>query len=269
MAIFQRGAADGLNIVIPFFEKRYYQLRPSIAIATPGTSNNQNTAIDLDGRFALHPQLQPLKALWDSRQLAIVDATGSPDPTRSHFDAQEFMECGTPGVKAEDGWLNRALPLVSTNASPMRAIAMGTQVPKALRGSRGAVAVDDLPKFQIGNPQSAAILESLYSSAGDAKLQAQGKGTFEAVRMIESIRQRPYTPANGAQYVGRVRPAAAAGGAPDQGRRGSRGGVRRHRRMGSPWQRERSAVEPAPRVRHVAGRVLRATWATGWRTSWW
>jgi len=202
VAIFQRGAADGLNIVIPFFEKRYYQLRPSIGIAAPGTSNNPNGAIDLDGRFALHPQLQPLKALWDSSQLAIVEATGSPDPTRSHFDAQEFMECGTPGVKAEDGWLNRALPLVSTNASPMRAIAMGTQVPKALRGSRGAVAVDDLPKFQIGNPQSAAILESLYSSAGDARLQAQGKGTFDAVRMIESIRQRPYTPANGAQYVG-------------------------------------------------------------------
>jgi uncharacterized protein (DUF1501 family) len=204
VAIFQRGAADGLNIVIPFFEKRYYQLRPSIGIAAPGTTSNnpQGGAIDLDGRFALHPQLQPLKALWDSGQLAIVEATGSPDPTRSHFDAQEFMECGTPGVKADDGWLNRCLPMVSANASPMRAIAMGTQVPKALRGSRGAVAVDDLPKFQIGNPQSAAILESLYSSAGDARLQAQGKGTFDAVRMIESIRQRPYTPANGAQYVG-------------------------------------------------------------------
>ncbi|HEX5107526.1 MAG TPA: DUF1501 domain-containing protein [Vicinamibacterales bacterium] len=202
VAIFQRGAADGLNIVVPFFEKRYYQLRPSIGIAAPGTSNAPNVSIDLDGRFALHPQLQPLKALWDSGQLAIVEATGSPDPSRSHFDAQEFMECGTPGVKSEDGWLNRALPLVSANASPMRAIAMGTQVPRALRGSRGAVAVDDLPKFQIGNPQSAAILESLYGSASDPRLRAQGKGTFEAVRMIESIRQRPYTPANGAQYAG-------------------------------------------------------------------
>ena len=96
VAIFQRGAADGLNIVVPFFEKRYYQLRPSIAVARP-SATTPNGAIDLDGRFALHPSLQPLKPLWDSGQLAIVHAAGSPDPSRSHFDAQEFMECGHAG----------------------------------------------------------------------------------------------------------------------------------------------------------------------------
>lgn len=212
VAVFQRGAADGLNIVIPFFEKRYYQIRPAIAIPSPSATSTLppgappgvigNTAIDLDGRFAFHPALQPLKALWDSGQLAIVEATGSPDPTRSHFDAQEYMESGTPGVKVEDGWLNRALSKESANASPMRAIAMGTQLPRALRGTRGAVAVDDLPKFQAGNPESAAILESLYTSSSDARLKRQGKGAFDAVRMIDAVRQRPYTPANGAQYVG-------------------------------------------------------------------
>ena len=89
VAIFQRGAADGLNVVVPFFEPRYYQVRPSIAIPQPGKPNG---GLDLDGRFALHPALQPLKAMWDSRQLAIVHSAGSHDPSRSHFDAQEFMD---------------------------------------------------------------------------------------------------------------------------------------------------------------------------------
>ena len=94
VAIFQRGAADGLNVVVPFADKRYYELRPTIGIPAP-SGQNGNTAIDLDGHFALNPALQPLKALWDKEQLAIVEATGSPDPTRSHFDAQAFMEVGT------------------------------------------------------------------------------------------------------------------------------------------------------------------------------
>src|ERR1700761_6271902 len=103
VVVFQRGAADGLNIVIPHGEPRYYQLRPAIAI-------QQNQLIDLDGFFGLHPVMAPLKPLFDQGHLAMVQATGSPDTTRSHFDAQDFMESGTPGVKATpDGWLNRAL----------------------------------------------------------------------------------------------------------------------------------------------------------------
>src|SRR6516165_6002356 len=109
IAIFQRGAADGLNMVVPFAEKAYYELRPSIGIPPPTGSNGPQPAIDLDGRFGLNPALQPLKTLWDQKILAIVEATGSPDPTRSHFDAQDYMESGTPGLK-RDGWLNRALP---------------------------------------------------------------------------------------------------------------------------------------------------------------
>jgi uncharacterized protein (DUF1501 family) len=198
VAIFQRGAADGLNVVVPFFEKLYYDLRPTIAVPEPGKNNG---AIDLDGRFGLHPSLQPLKSFWDSGQLAIVEATGSPDPTRSHFDAQDFMESGTSGKTTEDGWLNRALPPTGT-PSPLRAIAIGTQLPRTLRGSRAAVAVNNLEQFQVRNQSAARILESMYATTADAKLMASGKETFEAVQMIESIGRAPYTPANGAQYVG-------------------------------------------------------------------
>jgi uncharacterized protein (DUF1501 family) len=199
VVVFQRGAADGLNMVVPFLEKRYYDLRPSIAVPRPGATNG---GIDLDGRFALHPSLQPLKDLWDARALAIVHAAGSHDPTRSHFDAQDYMESGTPGVKVEDGWLNRSLPPASEAPSPMRAVAIGTQVPLTLRGSRGALAVDDVATFQVGQPEAASMLEQLYAATTDARLATQGKGTFDAVRSIESIRRRPYAPANGAQYVG-------------------------------------------------------------------
>jgi uncharacterized protein (DUF1501 family) len=200
VAVFQRGAADGLNMVVPFFEKRYYDVRPSIAVQMPG---RQNGAIDLDGRFGLHPSLQPLKPLWDSGQLAIVEATGSHDPTRSHFDAQEFMESGTPGVKdIGDGWLNRALTPIGPEASPVRAISVGAQLPRALQGDRGGVAVNNLQQFQVGNRDTAPLLERMYASTADVRLSVAGKRTFDAVRMIESINRRPYTPENGAQYVG-------------------------------------------------------------------
>ena len=198
IAIFQRGAADGLNIVVPHFEQAYYDMRPSIAVPPPGKPNG---AIDLDGRFGLHPSLQALKPLWDTRQLAIVHAAGSPDPSRSHFDAQDFMESGSPGRATEDGWLNRALA-PSHEISPLRAIAMGTQLPRTLRGTQSAVAVNNVDQFQVKNRDSAAILESMYATASDKRLASSGKETFEAVKMIEAINRNPYTPANGAQYTG-------------------------------------------------------------------
>jgi uncharacterized protein (DUF1501 family) len=222
LSVFQRGAADGLNIVVPFAEKRYYEIRPSIAIAPPKGiafpvasqaaslaaslanivgNNNTNLSIDLDGRFSLHPRLEALKPLWDSSQLAIVHAVGSPDSSRSHFDAQEFMESGMAGAKTEDGWLNRALP-ASKKATPLNAVAMGKALPKTLRGNRPAVAVDDLTKFQMVNKDAAPMFESMYASARDSELKAQGHDTFEAVRMIEAVLKQPYTPSGNAQYVG-------------------------------------------------------------------
>src|SRR3989304_4540021 len=110
MVVFQRGAADGLNIVVPFAEQNYYSVRPSIAIPAP-RRGGQDTAIDLDGFFGLPPSLAPLQPSFQKQQLAIVHAVGSPDSTRSHFDAQDYMESGTPGVKStDDGWLHRTLP---------------------------------------------------------------------------------------------------------------------------------------------------------------
>src|SRR3954466_11820889 len=107
IAIFQRGAVDGLSVVVPFGEREYYRARPSIAIPRPGGADG---AVDLDGSFGLNPRLAPLKPLWDRRELAVVHACGSPDATRSHFDAQDYMESATPGVKSTgDGWLNRYL----------------------------------------------------------------------------------------------------------------------------------------------------------------
>src|SRR5215471_1142219 len=227
VAIFQRGACDGLNVVVPFAEKRYYELRPTIGIPAPaggGASSitgggiaagrvgaavaapnivigpNGQSAIDLDGRFGLNPALQPLKSLWDKQQLAIVEAVGSPDPSRSHFDAQDYMESGTPGKSSGDGWLNRALPPPEPEPSPMRAIAMGSQLPRTLRGERSAVAVNDAKQFQIGNADEAAILENMYTTTPDSKLSRTGKDAFAAMKTIQALNKQSYTPSNGAQY---------------------------------------------------------------------
>jgi uncharacterized protein (DUF1501 family) len=189
VAIFQRGAADGLNVVVPYFEKTYYDLRPTIAVPAPGTK--PNSAIDLDGRFGLHPSLQLLKPFWDSRQLAIIHATGSPDGNRSHFEAQDAMESGMAGRTTEDGWLNRALAPVVDTTSPLRAIAMGAKMPRTLRGNRGGVAIGDLQQFQAKNSEVASIIEGMYASSPESPLIKQGKGAFDAIRMIESINRNP------------------------------------------------------------------------------
>jgi uncharacterized protein (DUF1501 family) len=201
VAIFQRGAADGLNMVVPFFERRYYDLRPTIAVAPPGKPNG---ALDLDGRFALHPALRPLKSFWDDGQLAIVEATGSPNPTRSHFDGQDLMESGSVGTTRDDGWLNRALPGLESGkpAPPLRAVSIGPQLPRTLRGPQPAVAVNNLEKFQARHQGTVGILENMYATAAEDPLVSAAKQTFDAIRMVESINRGPYTPANGAQYQG-------------------------------------------------------------------
>src|SRR5215472_4276698 len=145
VAIFQRGAADGLNVVVPHGERAYYDLRPTIAIPRPSSSQGEDAALDLDGFFGLHPSLAPLKPLFEQKRLAIVDAAGSPDPTRSHFDAQDYMESGTPGRKAtRDGWMTRALPKAQGPVSPVRAVSLGPLLPRALAGNNPAVAVQNI-----------------------------------------------------------------------------------------------------------------------------
>ena len=200
VAIFQRGAVDGLNVVVPHGEQRYYELRPTIAIPKP--NGTPDAAIDLDGFFGLHPSLAPLKPMYDSGHLAIVHAAGSPDPTRSHFDAQDFMESGTPGRKAtNDGWLNRALPpVIEGRPSPVRAVSLGAQLSRSLRGRNDAVAINNLNSFQVSDPREAATFESMYTNTPDKFLNGTGRETFEAVKLMQSIQKQSYTPANGARY---------------------------------------------------------------------
>jgi len=198
VAIFQRGAVDGLNMVVPFGEKRYYELRPNLAIPKP--DGTENSAIDLNGFFGLHPALAPLKPVYDAGHLAIVNAVGSPDPTRSHFDAQDYMESGTPGRKATvDGWLNRSLA-PQKNASPVRAVSLGTALPRAMRGANEAVAIANLDDFQIRDSRGAGTFESMYENSLDQVLNGAGRETFEAVLMMQSVQKQPYTPAGDAQY---------------------------------------------------------------------
>ncbi len=198
VAIFQRGAADGLNIVVPFGEKRYYELRPALGIQAPTSGNGFIGAIDLNGFFGLNQALQPLKALWDKKMLAIVEATGSPDPSRSHFDAQDYMESGTPGLK-RDGWLNRALPPAGPDTSPLRAISIGASLPRILQGDHSAIAVNDVQQFRTDDG-TAAIIESMYANSRDRQLGGAGKDAFAATRMIQSLSKTPYNPSGGAQY---------------------------------------------------------------------
>ena len=204
VVLFQRGAADGLNIVVPHGESAYYSMRPSIAIPRP---RGNEGAIDLNGFFGLHPSMTAFKPLWDSGHLAIVHAAGSPDTTRSHFDAQDYMESGTPGVKStEDGWLNRAVSgLNETSASPFRAVAMGGALPRTLAGSVPAVAMGNIREFAVGGRGPAGAIasssfEAMYEQSVDTVLHGTGNETFEAVKMLKSADPEKYTPAPGADY---------------------------------------------------------------------
>src|SRR5689334_5996429 len=184
VVLFQRGAADGLNIVVPHGEQAYYSMRPSIAIPRP--RNGQESVIDLDGFFGLHPSMTAFKPLWDQKHLAIVHAAGSPDNTRSHFDAQDYMESGTPGVKStEDGWLNRAIAGVKeADASPFRAVAMGGALPRTLSGSVPAVAMDNIRAFAVGGRGpggniASNTFEAMYEKSVDTVLHRSEEHTSE------------------------------------------------------------------------------------------
>jgi len=203
VVLFQRGAMDGLNVVIPFAEPEYYRFRPTIAIPPP-RSGATDTAIDLNGFFGLHPSLEGLEPLFRSGQLAIIQAVGSPDPTRSHFDAQDFMESGTPGTKStEDGWLNRALQsMPEEQGSALRAVAFSPYLPRTLAGSAPAVAISDLKQFKMYGPQQTVEggFEAMYAQTLDQALRGVGRETFEAIDQLKKIRPESYQPENGADY---------------------------------------------------------------------
>jgi len=201
VCLFQRGAVDGLNMIVPHGDPLYYRERPRIAV--PATD-----VIDLDGYFGLHPRLVALKPLWDSKSLAVIHAIGSPDASRSHFDAQDYMESGTPGVKATpDGWLNRYCQHDRQHAdTPFRAVAFGPQLPRILAGSAPSLAIDDLQAFGLRAPQAAArdrltrAFEELYAGSATGLLSSSSQEAFQAVRMLQQVDPAQYQPANGAAY---------------------------------------------------------------------
>jgi len=203
VVIFQRGAADGLNIVVPHGEANYYAMRPTINIP-------KKSVLDLDGFFGLHPAMASFQPLWQQKHLAIVHAAGSPDPTRSHFDAQDYMESGTPGLKVtDDGWLNRALQDLpggtGSDKSAFRAIALGPSLPRILSGKEPAVAVDNVKDFSVGgkNPAAAPMsntFEAMYDHSIDTVLHGTGQETFDAVKTLKASDPAHYTPAANANY---------------------------------------------------------------------
>jgi uncharacterized protein (DUF1501 family) len=205
VAVFQRGAADGISVVVPFGDKNYRRLRPQIAVAEP-RGQDPESAIDLDGFFGLHPALSMMKPLYDEGNLAIVHAVGSPHSTRSHFDAQDYMESGTPGQKGvADGWMNRYLQRhSSSNDSPFRAVALTSNTPRTLIGPAPTVAITRITDFGIraGRASSgfSGAFEAMYGSSLRTPLDEGGKETFEAVNMLRSANPTQYASANGAQY---------------------------------------------------------------------
>ncbi len=211
ICLFQRGAADALNVVVPHGEAAYYRLRPNIAIPRPALSAGTAGAIDLDGFFGLHPSLAPMKPLWDQGILAPVHAVGSPSATRSHFDAQDYMETGTPDQKGtRDGWLNRYLAVKGTceascsldaKSSPFRAVAMTQQTPRMLEGPTPTIAMNSLDEFSVRAAGPAADrLEALYRTGSADVVHAAGGEMFEAVKILKAANPQKYLPQNSASY---------------------------------------------------------------------
>ena len=201
VCLFQRGAVDGLNMVVPHGDPIYYRERPRIAVP-------EKDVVDLDGYFGLHPQLAALKPLWDNKSLAVLHAIGSPDSSRSHFDAQDYMESGTPGLKATpDGWLNRYCQHDREHEdTPFRAVAFGPQLPRILAGSAPSLAIDDLQAFGLRAPQQSGrdrltrAFEELYAGSATGLLSSSSQEAFEAVQLLKQVNPEQYQPGNGADY---------------------------------------------------------------------
>ena len=213
ICVFQRGAADGLSMVVPHGDPFYYQHRQEIAIPRPTryARAGEQPALDLDGFFGLHPALDPLLSLYKAGQLAVIHGCGSPSASRSHFDMQDFMESAAPDDKrVQSGWLNRMLrwpqaATVAAHASPFRAVSMTSVVPRSLQGDADALAIRDLSTFGVnapagmgGNP--AAGCEGMYDGAVDGVLHGAGKESFDAIALFKKTDPTKYRPARGASY---------------------------------------------------------------------
>ena len=203
ITIFQRGAVDGLNMVVPYGDSEYYNLRRNIAIPKP--SKNEG-AINLDGFFGLHPTMKPFERLWADKQLAVVHSAGSPDNTRSHFDAQDYMESATPGNKGtRDGWLSRVLQTSSVKSgSAFRAVSMTQQTPRSFLGKYPTIAMTNLADFSIRagiyTKSVQGGFEDVYEQNAKDSLGETGRETFEAVNFLKRANPAQFKPENGAVY---------------------------------------------------------------------
>ena len=197
VVVFQRGAMDGLNVVIPFKDPAYYRLRPSIALREPAAGDDR--AIDLDGFYGLHPALAPLKSIYDKGHLAFVQASGSPDNTRSHFDAQDYMEIGTPGIKSTaDGWLNRCVLEKKPSATPFRAVALTAQMPRILAGAAPALTLSSINEFRLRNEALGGALQMLYANSSDPLFRFGAENLFAAMTELRRIEAK--IPASAERY---------------------------------------------------------------------
>ncbi len=186
VVVFQRGGMDGLNAVIPFKEPSYYKMRPSIAIPEP--ASGEERAIDLNGFYGLHPALAQLKPLFEKGHLAVIHAAGSPDNTRSHFDAQDYMELGTPGVKnTPDGWLNRYFKGNKGGDTPFRAVALSARLPRILAGGVPTLAMSSVDEFRLRDESSATALQRLYASTLDPLLRRGWESMSEAITVLRKV----------------------------------------------------------------------------------
>jgi uncharacterized protein (DUF1501 family) len=207
VCIFQRGAMDGLMAVSPFTDEHLKAARPDLFISA-AQGGTKPSLIDLDGRFGLHPSFAGFESLFREKRLAIVHGMGSPNTTRSHFDAQDYMESGTPFNKGtSSGWLNRAIGLLGHDATPFRALSLTSSMPRSFYGDNPAMAIRDLKDFAVqlkGNPMGAAMasksFEELYDQTSSTLLKETSKDSFDALKMLQKADLNNYTPANNAVY---------------------------------------------------------------------
>lgn len=216
ICLFQRGAVDGLSMVVPYGDKNYYSARSEIAVAQPTQKAGAEGVLDLNGFFGFHPNMAPLLPVYKSGHLAVIQACGSPSASRSHFDAQDFMECGVADNKSvASGWLNRMLlacPEDRAKLSPFSAVAMTGVLPRSLQGDHDALAIPDLQTFGVGSgggfagkpstTEAANGFEGMYEATVDRVLHGTGHEAFDAIAMLKAANPGKYKPQNGATYPG-------------------------------------------------------------------
>jgi uncharacterized protein (DUF1501 family) len=210
IVVMLRGAVDGLNVVIPYGDEAYYAARPTISVGKPGGDDG---GLVLDDQFALHPALSGIMPLWQQKQLAFVHAAGLSDPTRSHFDAQLFIESGTPGhCGTNDGWMNRLLAALPGPHGPTDAIAVGPLLPQILKGKMAAANLPLGPTatkpLAIDKPDISAHFDRLYAG-NDSQSRTYRDGRAARAELIAGMPMEQQ-PADGGAALPNTLPTQAA-----------------------------------------------------------